>query len=86
MSHPAAIPYYKSLVSLYASWDADFIKVDCIFAANFHQEDIIAISQSISESGADILLSLSPGMKGGWGKERKSRKGKKKRRKRRTNF
>jgi len=61
MSHPAGKIYYQSIVDLYASWGADFIKVDCIFAANYHQEDIIAISQSIHNSGADILFSLSPG-------------------------
>ncbi len=62
MSHPAAIPYYQSLIDLYAQWGADYIKVDCIFAANYHEADIIAISNAITKSGADILLSLSPGI------------------------
>ena len=44
MSHPAATAYYKSLVDLYASWGADFIKVDCIFSTNYHEQDIIAVS------------------------------------------
>jgi len=61
MSHPAGAEYYKSIVELYASWGADFIKVDCIFAANYHEQDIIAISEAITGSGSDILFSLSPG-------------------------
>eukprot|EP00026_Physarum_polycephalum_P007818 Phypoly_transcript_07886.p1 GENE.Phypoly_transcript_07886~~Phypoly_transcript_07886.p1 ORF type:complete len:447 (+),score=53.57 Phypoly_transcript_07886:189-1529(+) len=61
MSHPAAGSYYKSIIELYSSWGADFIKVDCIFAVDFHEQDIITISEAITQSGADILFSLSPG-------------------------
>jgi len=63
MSHPAAQAYYDSVIQLYADWELDFIKVDCIFGSrDFHKEDIIAISQAIQKTGREILLSLSPGV------------------------
>jgi len=63
MSHPAAQSYYDSIVQLYADWELDFIKVDCIFGTrDFHKADIIAISQAIQKTGREILLSLSPGV------------------------
>jgi len=61
MSHPAAQPYYDSLFAQYASWGLDFIKVDCIFSGNYHESDIIAISQAIQKTGRNIVYSLSPG-------------------------
>lgn len=61
MSHPAGAAYYQSIIDLYSSWGADYIKVDCIFAANLHMNDIIAISDSITKTDPNILLSLSPG-------------------------
>jgi hypothetical protein len=63
MSHPAAVPYYDSLISLYAQWGVDFVKIDCIFGGrDGHDKDVIAVSNAIKNTGRDIVLSLSPGL------------------------
>jgi len=61
ITHPAAAAWYQSNVDLYAEWDTDFIKVDCIFARDMHRQDIIMISDAIEKTGHDFVFSLSPG-------------------------
>ncbi len=54
--------YYDSIFALYASWGVDFIKVDDICRELPHEEkELVTLSQSLSECGRDIVLSLSPG-------------------------
>lgn len=57
---PGAKAYYDSLISLYASWDVDFIKVDDI-CREFRVEEIKLLHDAISSCGRNMVLSLSPG-------------------------
>lgn len=52
--------YYRSLISLYADWGVDFIKVDDI-CREFRIGEIRLLHEAILESGREIVLSLSPG-------------------------
>ena len=53
--------FYDSLYRQYAEWEVDFIKNDCIFGDNFVEDNIRAQSQSIKNTGREIVYSLSPG-------------------------
>ena len=58
---PAAQAYYDSIAKLYASWEVDLIKVDCISSRPYKGDEIRMLSSSLAKSGRDIVLSLSPG-------------------------
>lgn len=67
-SKEGAYEYYKSLIELYVSWGVDLIKCDDI--ANIESKpwdpycakgEIELLRRAIDESGAEIVLSLSPG-------------------------
>ncbi|MEO8372390.1 MAG: glycoside hydrolase family 27 protein [Candidatus Solibacter sp.] len=67
VSKPGGQEYYDSIVKLYASWGADFIKADDMFgfgAGGDHSTEIEALSKAIKKSGRPIVLSLSPGTRG----------------------
>lgn len=53
--------YYDSLARLYASWQVDFIKVDCISSRPYKETEIRMISRALAKAGRPIVLSLSPG-------------------------
>jgi alpha-galactosidase len=53
--------YYDSILSLYASWGVDFIKVDCIADHPYKPGEIRMISRAIRKTGRSIVFSLSPG-------------------------
>jgi alpha-galactosidase len=53
--------YYDSMMSLYASWGVDFIKVDCISDHPYRPTEIRQIAEAIRKTGRPIVLSLSPG-------------------------
>ncbi|HWR14493.1 MAG TPA: glycoside hydrolase family 27 protein [Terriglobales bacterium] len=53
--------YYDSIFKLYASWDVDFVKVDCIADHPYKPAEIRMISEAIRKSGRPMVLSLSPG-------------------------
>lgn len=53
--------YYDSILSLYASWGVDFIKVDCIADHPYKPGEIRMLSLAIHKTGRPIVLSLSPG-------------------------
>jgi alpha-galactosidase len=57
----AAQAYYDSIAQLYASWDVDFIKVDCISSRPYKGDDIRMLSTALRRTGRPIALSLSPG-------------------------
>lgn len=59
--HPAAQAYYDSLARLYAEWQVDFIKIDCIADHPYKGEEIRMFSEAIARSGRPMVLSLSPG-------------------------
>jgi len=60
-SKPAAQAYYDSIARLYASWDVDFIKVDCIASRPYKGDEIRMLSTALKKTGRPIALSLSPG-------------------------
>src|SRR3954447_3950291 len=60
MSKPGAQAYVDSIVNLYASWGVDYIKADDE-ARPLHQEEVAALHRAITNSGREIVLSLSPG-------------------------
>jgi hypothetical protein len=60
MDMPASQAYYNSIFKLYADWGIDYIKVDDV-AREFHDEDMLAITKAIQNSGRQMVLSLSPG-------------------------
>jgi alpha-galactosidase len=60
-SKPAAQAYYDSIAKLYASWDVDLIKVDCISSRPYKGDEIRMLSTALAQTGRPIVLSLSPG-------------------------
>ncbi len=59
-ANAAGQAYYNSIAKLYASWDLDFIKVDCI-SQPYKADEIHMMSAALQHSGRPIVLSLSPG-------------------------
>jgi alpha-galactosidase len=59
--NPAGQAYYDSMLSLYAGWGLDFIKVDCIADHPYKASEIRQIAAAIQKTGRPIVLSLSPG-------------------------
>ncbi len=53
--------YYDSIAKLYASWDVDFIKIDCISSHPYVGHEIRMISEALHKTGRPMVLSLSPG-------------------------
>jgi hypothetical protein len=53
--------WYDSLMRQYASWDVDYIKVDCIASHPYKGDEIRMIHRAIAKTGRPIILSLSPG-------------------------
>lgn len=53
--------YYDSIAQLYASWDVDLIKVDCISSHPYKGDEIRMLRLALGKTGRPIVLSLSPG-------------------------
>ena len=60
-SKPAGQAYYDSIARLYAQWEVDLIKVDCIASHPYKGEEIRMLSEALRKTGRPIVLSLSPG-------------------------
>jgi alpha-galactosidase len=60
-SKPGAQAYYDSIAKLYASWDVDYIKVDCISSRPYKGDEIRMLSTALAKTGRPIVLGLSPG-------------------------
>jgi alpha-galactosidase len=58
---PAAQAYYDSIARLYASWEVDLIKVDCISSRPYKGGEIRMLSIALKKTGRPVVLSLSPG-------------------------
>ncbi|MGB8010612.1 MAG: glycoside hydrolase family 27 protein [Terriglobales bacterium] len=58
---PGAQAYYDSIAQLYASWDVDLVKVDCIGSHPYKGDEIRMLSLALRKTGRPIVLSLSPG-------------------------
>ena len=53
--------WYDSLISQYAGWGVDLLKVDCIAAHPYKVDEIQMIRRAIDKTGRPMVLSLSPG-------------------------
>jgi len=53
--------YYDSIATLYAEWGVDLVKVDCIAAGPFKEDEIRMMREALNKTGRPIVLSLSPG-------------------------
>jgi len=60
-SKAGAQAYYDSIAKLYASWEVDLIKVDCISSRPYKGDEIRMLSAALAKTGRPIVLSLSPG-------------------------
>jgi hypothetical protein len=58
---PAGQAWYDSLITQYAAWGVDYLKVDCIADHPYKPAEIRMIHRAIAKSGRPIVLSLSPG-------------------------
>jgi len=58
---PAGQAWYDSLMSQYAGWGVDLIKVDCISSHPYKIDEIRMIRKAIDKTGRPMVLSLSPG-------------------------
>jgi alpha-galactosidase len=58
---PAAQAYYDSIARLYAEWEVDLLKVDCIASHPYKGDEIRMISEALRKTGRPIVFSLSPG-------------------------
>jgi alpha-galactosidase len=58
---PGAQGYYDSIARLYAGWEVDLIKVDCIASHPYRGDEIRMLSEALRKTGRSIVLSLSPG-------------------------
>ena len=62
MRKPGAQAYYDSVFRLFASWGADFVKMDDMSRPyDSHEPEIEAAHKAILASGRPMILSLSPG-------------------------
>jgi hypothetical protein len=53
--------WYDSLITQYAGWGVDYLKVDCIAAHPYKATEIRMIRRAIDKVGRPMVLSLSPG-------------------------
>jgi alpha-galactosidase len=58
---PAGAAYYDSIARLYASWQVDLIKVDCISSRPYQGDEIRLLREALDKTNRTIILSLSPG-------------------------
>jgi alpha-galactosidase len=58
---PAAQAYYDSIARLYAEWEVDLLKVDCVASHPYKGDEIRMVSEALRKTGRPIVLSLSPG-------------------------
>ena len=61
LDNEAGQAYYDSMLRLYAAWQIDFIKVDCIADHPYKSSEIRQIATAIQRAGRPMVLSLSPG-------------------------
>lgn len=58
---PAGQAWYDALLTQYAGWGVDYLKVDCIADHPYKPAEILMLHRAIVKSGRAIVLSLSPG-------------------------
>jgi hypothetical protein len=60
-NNAAGQAWYDSLLTQYADWGVDLIKVDCIASHPYKADEIRMIRRAIDKTGRPMVLSLSPG-------------------------
>jgi alpha-galactosidase len=60
-NNAAGQAWYDSMISLYAGWGVDYLKVDCISDRPYKISEIRQLAAAIQKTGRPIVLSLSPG-------------------------
>jgi hypothetical protein len=60
-NNAAGQAWYDSLLTQYADWGVDLIKVDCISSHPYKPDEIRMIRKAIDKAGRPMVLSLSPG-------------------------
>ena len=60
-NNAAGQAWYDSLLSQYASWGVDLLKVDCISSHPYKADEIRMIRRAIDKTDRPMVLSLSPG-------------------------
>ncbi|MGD0797876.1 MAG: glycoside hydrolase family 27 protein [Acidobacteriaceae bacterium] len=60
-NNAAGQAWYDSLLTQYAGWGVDLIKVDCIASHPYKIDEIRMIRKAIDKAGRPMVLSLSPG-------------------------
>jgi hypothetical protein len=60
-NNAAGQAWYDSLLTQYAAWGVDLIKVDCIADHPYKIDEIRMIRRAIDKAGRPMVLSLSPG-------------------------
>jgi alpha-galactosidase len=60
-NNDAGQAWYDSLLSQYADWGVDLLKVDCIASHPYKIDEIRMIRRAIDKTGRPMVLSLSPG-------------------------
>ncbi len=53
--------WYDALMTQYAGWGVDYLKVDCIASHPYRASEIAMIHRAIAKTGRPMVLSLSPG-------------------------
>ncbi|KAF7084256.1 hypothetical protein CFC21_087923 [Triticum aestivum] len=53
--------FLRSLYRQYADWGVDFVKLDCIFGADYSPKEIVTVSEILKELERPVVLSISPG-------------------------
>jgi hypothetical protein len=53
--------YYDSITRLYASWQVDLIKVDCVSSRPYKGDEIRMFREALDKTKRPMVLSLSPG-------------------------
>jgi hypothetical protein len=60
-NNDAGQAWYDSLLTQYASWGVDLVKVDCSSSHPYKPDEIRMIRKAIDKAGRPMVLSLSPG-------------------------
>jgi hypothetical protein len=60
-NNAAGQAWYDSLLTQYAGWGVDLIKIDCIASHPYKPAEIRMIRRAIDHAGRPMVLSLSPG-------------------------
>jgi alpha-galactosidase len=60
-NNPAGQAYYDSIARLYAGWQVDLVKVDCISSHPYKGDEIRMLREALDKTNRPIVLSLSPG-------------------------